>query len=80
MLDKIKYLIEEIPSIKAGTSSDLESFRLRYLSKKGLIPELFEEFRNIPSEQKKEVGQKLNELKQMAQERYNFLKKCFPNK
>jgi len=75
MLDKIKYLIEEIPSIKAGTSSDLESFRLRYLSKKGLIPELFEEFRNIPAEQKKEVGQKLNELKQKAQERYNFLKK-----
>ena len=75
MLDKIKYLIEEIPSIKAGTSSDLESFRLRYLSKKGLIPELFEEFRNIPAEQKKEVGQMLNELKQKAQERYNFLKK-----
>jgi len=75
MLDKIKYLIEEIPSIKAGTSSDLESFRLRYLSKKGLIPELFEEFRNIPAEQKKEVGQKLNELKQKAQERYNLLKK-----
>ena len=74
MLERIKSLIDEIPSIKAGTSSDLESFRLRYLSKKGLIPELFEEFRNIPAEQKREVGQKLNELKQKVQERYNVLK------
>ncbi len=75
MLDKIKNLLEEIQSIKAVTSSDIESFRLKYLSKKGLITELFEEFRNISAEHKREVGQKLNELKQIAQERYNVLKK-----
>ena len=75
MLDKIKNLLEEISSITAVTSSDIESFRLRYLSKKGLISELFEDFRNISAEHKREVGQKLNELKQMAQERYNALKK-----
>ncbi len=74
MLDKIKNLLEEIHSIKAVTSSDIESFRLKYLSKKGLITELFEEFRNITAEHKREVGQKLNELKQIAQERYNVLK------
>jgi len=74
MLDKIKNLLEEISSIKVNTQPDLESFRIKYLSKKGLITELFEEFREISAEYKREVGQKLNELKQRAQDRYNALK------
>jgi phenylalanyl-tRNA synthetase alpha chain len=74
MHDKIKQLLEEISSIKVNTPPELESFRLKYLSKKGLITELFEEFREISAEHKKEVGQKLNELKQRAQEIYNALK------
>lgn len=75
MLDKIKYLHGEILSINITTASDLELFRLKYLSKKGVITELFEEFRNISPDRKREIGQKLNELKQMAQERYNTIKK-----
>jgi len=74
MLDKIKNLLEEISSLKVNTQPDLESFRIKYLSKKGLITELFEEFREISAEYKREVGQKLNELKQRAQDRYNALK------
>jgi len=74
MLDKIKNLLEEISSIKVNSPSDLESFRIKYLSKKGLITELFEEFREISAEYKRVVGQKLNELKQRAQDRYNTLK------
>jgi phenylalanyl-tRNA synthetase alpha chain len=75
MLDKIKNLLGEITSVKLNTASELESFRLKYLSKKGIITELFEEFRNIPAEQKRVVGQKLNELKQSAQDKLNTLKK-----
>jgi len=75
MLDKVKSLLDEIPLIKVKTLADLELFRLKYLSKKGLITELFEEFRNIPADHKREFGQKLNELKQMAQEKYNTIKK-----
>jgi phenylalanyl-tRNA synthetase alpha chain len=75
MLDKIKSLIAEIASAKVNTASDLESFRLKYLSKKGIITELFDEFRNIPAEQKREVGQELNEMKQRAQDRFHALKK-----
>lgn len=75
MLDKVKSLLDEIPLIKVNTLADLELFRLKYLSKKGLITELFEEFRNIPADHKREFGQKLNELKQMAQEKYNTIKK-----
>ncbi len=74
MQQKIKQLLEEISSINVNTAADLESFRLKYLSKKGLITELFEEFREISAEHKREVGQKLNELKQRAQEMYNALK------
>jgi phenylalanyl-tRNA synthetase alpha chain len=75
MLDKIKSLIAEIASAKVNTASELESFRLKYLSKKGIITELFDEFRNIPAEQKREVGQELNEMKQRAQDRFHALKK-----
>jgi phenylalanyl-tRNA synthetase alpha chain len=74
MLDKIQNLLEEISAIKINTLSDLESFRLKYLSKKGFIAELFEEFRGISAEHKREVGQRLNELKQAVQDMYNAFK------
>ena len=74
MLDKIKEHLEEISKINLNGQEELESFRLRYLSKKGIISELFEEFRNVPPEHKKEVGQRINELKQKAQERYDSAK------
>lgn len=74
MLQKIKVLINEITAAAAGTPDELESFRLKFLSKKGIISDLFEEFRNVPSAEKKEVGLVLNQLKQAAQEKYNSLK------
>jgi phenylalanyl-tRNA synthetase alpha chain len=74
MREKIKDLIDEISHITVATIDELESFRLKYLSKKGILSDLFDEFRNVASEEKKEVGQLLNQLKQIAQERYNDLK------
>jgi phenylalanyl-tRNA synthetase alpha chain len=74
MLDKIKILNDEITSLQLNTLQDLESYRLKYLSKKGLISSLFEDFRNVPPDRKKETGQKLNELKQLAQSKYDSLK------
>jgi len=73
MLDKINHLLSEISSFTVKTNDDLESFRIKYLSKKGIIPELFEEFRDIPVSTKKEIGKKLNELKQAAQDKFNTL-------
>jgi phenylalanyl-tRNA synthetase alpha chain len=80
MINKIQNLLEEISSIKVNSLPELESFRLKYLSKKGLITELFEEFRGIPADLKREMGQKLNELKQKAQDRYNSLKQELESK
>jgi len=75
MLDKIKSLYEEVSSVKVTSAKELESFRLKYLSKKGIITSLFEDFRVVPADMKRDVGQKLNELKQKTQDKYNSLKK-----
>lgn len=77
MHDKISKLREEISAIKAG--SDPESFRLKYLSKKGLISALFDEFRNVPSDRKRETGNLLNQLKEEASAKLALLKEHFLN-
>jgi phenylalanyl-tRNA synthetase alpha chain len=74
MLQKITALLNEVTSISVKNPEELEVFRLKYLSKKGLISDLFEDFKNVPSSEKKEIGQKLNLLKQNALEKYNSLK------
>ena len=74
MLQKITDLLNEITSLTFNTVEELEQYRLKYLSKKGLISELFEDFRNVPSSEKKDVGQKLNYLKSSALEKYNAIK------
>jgi phenylalanyl-tRNA synthetase alpha chain len=74
MLDRIDKLLDEISGISVNGLEELESFRLRFLSKKGLISELFEEFRNVSVSDKKEIGLKLNLLKQNTLEKYNLLK------
>lgn len=68
MKQRIDSLKAEIEAEKIDDSESLESFRLRYLSKKGSIPELFEVFKTIPPAEKKETGLLINELKQLAQQ------------
>jgi len=74
MLQKITNLLSEVSSFAAKNAAELELFRLKYLSKKGLLSDLFEDFKNVPSTEKKEIGQKLNLLKHNALEKYNSLK------
>lgn len=66
MIDRINRLIDEIKSFQATSKEDTEAFRLKYLSKKGLIAQLFEEFKLIPPEDKKLIGKKLNDVKNLA--------------
>src|SRR5450759_2305606 len=79
MLQKINDLLNEVSSISVKNSEELELFRLKYLSKKGLLAELFEDFKNVPGLDKKDIGQKLNLLKQNALEKFNSLKSGFQN-
>jgi len=74
MLSRINSLISEINSLKINDPAELETFRIKYLGKKGIISDLFEEFRNVPSSEKKNTGQILNSLKQLATDKYNDLK------
>ena len=74
MQDKINTLLREIETEIVTNAQQLESFRLKYLSKKGIISDLFEDFRNVPAADKKSIGQALNTLKNLAQDRFNHLK------
>lgn len=74
MLEKINKFIEEIKALTASDSGQVEELRIKYLSKKGLIPTLMGELRNVAPEHKREMGQKLNELKNIATETINFLR------
>ena len=74
LLDKIEELLKEVSTLTAQNAGDVEQLRLKYLSKKGEISALMGEFRNVAADQKKAVGMKINELKQLAQNRINELK------
>ena len=74
MQDRIKILLQEIASFSSEDPGEVEQFRLKFLSKKGIITELFESFKLLPNDQKKEVGALLNELKNQVQEKVSVLK------
>jgi phenylalanyl-tRNA synthetase alpha chain len=74
MKEKIQALLEEINQFQASDIDELEKFRIRFLGKKGVMNNLFEEFKTIPNEEKRIVGQELNILKNKAQEKHKSLK------
>ena len=74
MKQKIEQLHEVVNSWNANSLEELEAIRIKYLSKKGEISELFNQFREVPNEQKREMGQLLNQLRDTAQNRLNELK------
>ena len=79
MIAKIEQLLKEVEALHASNAEELEALRIKYLSKKGAISDLMADFRNVPAEQKKEVGMRLNELKTKAQDKINALKEQFEN-
>ena len=74
LLQKIEQLMQEISALEAKNAQEAEALRIKYLSKKGEISLLMNDFRNVLADQKKEVGMKINELKNFAQEKINALK------
>lgn len=79
MIDKINELLAEIDNLKATKTDEIEALRIKYLSKKGEISNLMNDFRNVAAEQKREVGMRLNELKEKAQDCINSLKESLEN-
>ena len=74
ILEKIERLLQEVSTLSAKNAEEVEQLRLKYLSKKGEITALMADFRNVAADQKKTVGMKINELKQLAQQRISELK------
>lgn len=74
LLEKIEELLKEVSELSASNADEIEQLRLKYLSKKGEINALMADFRNVAADQKKEVGIKINELKQKAFDKINSLR------
>lgn len=79
MKERIDNLLKEIDTIEAKSLAEAEEHRIRLLGKKGSITILFDEFRELPGDQKKEFGKVINELKNKAQEKINSLKETNEN-
>ena len=80
MIDKIKEHIEEAKAFNTKNKEALENFRIKYLGSKGLLKELFAEFKNIPNDQKKDFGQVINTLKTVAEEKVKAIQEELESK
>ena len=74
ILERINELLSEVGQLSAKNAEEIEQLRLKYLSKKGEITALMADFRLVAADQKKVVGMKINELKQLAQDKLEELK------
>ncbi len=77
MIEKIQELMAEIEGLKASNAEEIEALRIKYLSKKGEISALMNDFRNVAADQKRELGQRLNALKQAATDKINALREQY---
>jgi len=80
MKEKIESLLTQAQELKAETAAELEALKVKYLGRKGIVQELFQDFKNVPPEEKRETGQKLNELKESIQNSLNALKERLESK
>src|SRR6202012_847750 len=74
MQDQIDKYTAEINAFAPANADELETFRIKFLGTKGIIKDLFEEFKNVGPEEKRTFGKVLNQFKQLAEAKYNELK------
>jgi len=74
ILELVAQHMEDVKSFSESDATKLEEFRIKYLGSKGILKQLFKEFRNVPNDQKKQFGEQLNALKELAQQRHDELK------
>jgi len=74
MLSDLNKIEQEINSFPVNSPEELENFRLKFISRNGLLTGLYEELKNVSREEKPVVGKKLNEVKKLAESKYNNLK------
>lgn len=74
MQERIQQLTDELQALTAHSEQEVEDLRIKYISKKGLVSQLFDEFKTVPNEEKRQVGQLLNALKTLATDKINELR------
>lgn len=79
MLEKVDQISKEINEASISSAEELEAFRLKYISRKSVIGELFEQFKNVAPEERKTYGSRLNQLKQQAQDKFKELVSALEN-
>jgi phenylalanyl-tRNA synthetase alpha chain len=75
--ERIQELMSQVEQMQAQSAEQMEALRIKYLSKKGEITELFNQFREVPKEEKKELGMQLNALRQLAESRLQEMREAF---
>jgi len=74
LVQQIEELKQEINAYEANGADSAEAFRIKYLGTKGIVKNIMGEMKNVPNDRKKEFGQLLNEVKQVAETKYEELK------
>ena len=74
MLEQIEELLVEVEAFNSSNKDEIEQFRIRFSGKKGILNDFFEKFKEVPKEQKKDFGQKINSLKQAVEAKLEQLK------
>ena len=80
MIKEIDKHIEDLGNINISSINDLEKFRIKYISKKGVVTSMFSQLKNVPNDQKKEVGLKINSVKQKVLDIISLHKEKFLSK
>ena len=73
-MTNLQEIASEIESYVINNAKQAEDFRIKFIGSKGLIKELYGELKNVPADQKREFGQQVNQLKTLAEEKYNASK------
>ena len=79
MRERLNELLKEVESFSAQNLEQVEEFRIKILGSKGILKDLFADFKNVPNEQKKEIGQLINEVKEQAQLKIDEFKVLLEN-
>jgi phenylalanyl-tRNA synthetase alpha chain len=80
MIDKIKGYIAEAEAFQTQSKEELETFRIKFLGKKGILNDFFAEFKSVPNEEKKEFGQVINTLKKTAEDKVAAIQESLESK
>lgn len=79
IFEQTENLLKEVQTTNINNADELEKFRIRFLGTKNILKDIFSEIKNVPNERKKEFGQLVNSVKQLAEEKFNALQETFQN-